>query len=465
MNYQVKHIGKHRGNSRLWFESRALDAAGLPKGTRYTIKKSMSGITLTPHPEGERIVSGKEKNGVTTPIIDICSSETLGVLADQPAVKVVYSPNGIEITKLSSVELADARTNRLTKGLKTAVLTAALCFGGGMLDYAAHAGLKDAGVASELAVAVEIDEELIEHAAAHNPVVTASTRIYNTPMQELVQDRDSMAELPAVDLLVAGIPCSGASISGKSKLGLATAEDHPEVGHLVVPYLMLVNQFQPAVAVIECVVPYSQTVSAKLMRTMFRDMGYTTSEVVLNAYDFGSIEDRKRWFLVAATKGITIDLTGLEPALVARPTLGQYLLPANEDRYSEMAGLKAKEVRDKAAGKGFAMQIVTADTTKIGVIGKDYNKNRSTEPKVQHPDDPNRLRLLSPAEHAAIKDFPAQYLGELSATAAHQLLGQGVDVRPARALFRRIGQQLLAWDRGAKTTITALPYNLERATG
>jgi DNA (cytosine-5)-methyltransferase 1 len=463
MEYQVKHMGQHRGNARLWFETQQLTEYGFHRGVRYDVVRTIIGIDLVASPQGTRTVSGKDKAGKVIPIIDINSTEVLGELATQPAVKVVYREGRIRITKLSSAELQDARLRRLTKGLQSVLLTAALCFGGGVMDTAAHAGLADAGVSSELSLAVEIDGDLLDHAAEHAPVITARTRLYNTPMQELVQDAEAMKELPKVDLLVTGIPCSGASVSGKSKLGLSKAEDHPEVGHLVVPYLMLVNALQPSVAVVECVVPYSQSASASLMRLMFRDMGYTTQEVVLNAHDFGSIEARSRWFLVATTNGLSVSLDGLVPPAVPRPRLGEYLTDVPADRWSAMPGLKAKQVRDKAAGKGFAMQIVNAETTKIGVIGKDYSKNRSTEPKVQHPDNPDLLRLLTPEEHAAIKGVPVAHLGDLPATTAHQLLGQGVDTRPVRALFGRIGSELKRWN--GKRATASVPYSLGRATG
>ena len=468
MDYQVKHIGQHRGNARLWFEARSLNDVGLCRGARYDIVQNAKtgGFDIVVNPLGERVVSGKEKNGVTIPIIDINSSLILGELANEPAVKVIFNAKRqrLQVMKLSSAEMQHARKNRLAKGLASVILTAALCFGGGIMDHAAHAGMLDAGVRSELAAVVDIDADLLEHAQQRNPVITARTQIYNAPMQELVQDRETMAELPTVDILITGIPCSGASISGKSKLRLATAEDHPQVGHLVVPYLMLVNQFQPSIAVVECVVPYAQTVSAKLMRTMLRDMGYVTQEVVLNAYDFGSIEDRRRWFLVAATQGIEIDLSALTPVATSRPTLGQFLTDVPDERYNSMPGLRAKEVRDRAAGKGFMMQLVNKDSTRIGTIGKDYMKNRSTEPKVQHADDPSLLRLLTPAEHAAIKGLPLALIDGLSATSAHQLLGQGVDTRPVRALFRRIGEGLLAW-RNDTSTASTMNYSLARATG
>lgn len=466
MEYQVKHIGQHRGNARLWFESLQLAEYGFTRGARYDVNydDKQGVLLLTLAKDGTRIVSGKEKGGKSIPIIDINDSKVLGKLADEPAVKVRMVQGAIRIERLSSAEKQHARKNRLAKGLCTALAVAALCFGGGVMDNAAHAGMLDAGVQSELVAAVEIDGDLLDHAAQHNPVVTAKTQLIAAPMQELVQDEQAMSELPAVDIFVTGIPCSGASISGRSKNGLACAEEHTEVGHLVVPYLMLVNKLNPSVAVVECVVPYSNTVSALLMRQMFRDMGYDVHEVTLNSWDFGSLEERKRWFLVAVTHGIPMDLANLAPKIVRRPKLGDYLeRDQSKLTWSKMEGLKAKEVRDKEAGKGFRMQLVNADTTKIGTIGKDYMKNRSTEPKVQHAEDPSWLRLLTPEEHARIKGFPVACLGDLSATAAHQLLGQSVDTRPVRALFKRIAENLKAWEQG--THVTRVAYSLGRATG
>lgn len=467
MDYIVKHMGQHRGNARLWIETGRLAEFGFTRGKRYdAIMNDKGELILLVKPDGKRVVSGKTKGEKTIPIIDINDNKVLGKLAGEPAVKLEFMLGAtIRITKLSSAEKAAARKEGLIRSLAAKTLAvAALCFGGGMMDHAAHAGMIEAGIKPELVAAVEINGDLLEHAAQHNPVVTAKTRLYAAPMQELVQDDGAMNELPKVDVLVTGIPCSGASISGRSKNGLVVAEEHVEVGHLVVPYIMLVNKFNPSVAVVECVVPYSQTVSAILMRGMFRDMGYDTHEVTLNSWDFGSIEERKRWFLVAVTHGIPMDLSKLEPKIVRRPKLVDYIdTSVPRERYNTMPGLIAKQERDIEDGKGFRMQLVNADTTKVGTIGKDYNKNRSTEPKVQHPDDPSLLRLLTPQEHAAIKGYPLELLGDLSATAGHQMLGQGVDARPVRALFKRIAENLKAWDQAQH--MTRVSYSLGRATG
>ena len=54
-----------------------------------------------------------------------------------------------------------------------------------------------------------------------------------------------MKQLPKLDILEMGLPCSGASRAGKAKRGLEVMEDHPEVGHLVYAALAIINRVQP----------------------------------------------------------------------------------------------------------------------------------------------------------------------------------------------------------------------------
>lgn len=107
-----------------------------------------------------------------------------------------------------------------------------------------------------------------------------------------------------------------------------------------------------------------------------------------------------------------------------------------------MDGLKAKEERDKEAGKGFAMQILTERDMKCPTITKGYAKVRSTDPKLQHPSNPGLLRQFTPAEHARLKGIPEQLVSGLSATIAHELLGQSICYEPFLAVASLIGETL-----------------------
>jgi DNA (cytosine-5)-methyltransferase 1 len=109
-----------------------------------------------------------------------------------------------------------------------------------------------------------------------------------------------------------------------------------------------------------------------------------------------------------------------------------------------MQYLKDKEVRDKAAGKGFMRQEVDAASISVPTITRGYMKRRSTDPFLRHPENPDLLRLFTPSEHARIKGIPEEFVANLSGTMAHQLLGQSILMKPflhvGKALGKAIGQ-------------------------
>jgi DNA (cytosine-5)-methyltransferase 1 len=128
-----------------------------------------------------------------------------------------------------------------------------------------------------------------------------------------------------------------------------------------------------------------------------------------------------------------------------------------------MEGLKAKALRDRAAGKNFKMQVFRATDTAIGTITKGYSKVRSTDPKIAHPTDPELLRQLTAAEHGRVKGVPTTLVQGLSPTVAHELLGQGIVYAPFHSVGKRIGQAMLAVAQGAAWRQVAEPASTARA--
>jgi DNA (cytosine-5)-methyltransferase 1 len=210
---------------------------------------------------------------------------------------------------------------------------------------------------------------------------------------------------------------------------------------------MLINRTNPAVCVIENVPQYADTASAQIIRGFLRDSGYEVQETLLDAHDFGCLEARRRWFLVASSSGIVINLQGLEPALREVKTLSSVLgnIAPDADDWRTFDYLKSKEVRDAQKGNSFAMQIITPESTSCPTLRRGYHKGGSTDPLLAHPTDPDLLRQLTVGEHARIKQVPEHLAEGLSKTDGHILLGQGVAYAPVRALFKRIGESLLEW--------------------
>ncbi len=160
--------------------------------------------------------------------------------------------------------------------------------------------------------------------------------------------------------------------------------------------------------------------------------------------DFWAAKDRVRWCLVAHTKGTTFSFDDIQPKLTVVRKLGELLdsVAPDDPSWREVAYLKEKELRDKDAGKGFSMQYITPDATSVPTIRKGYAKGGSTDPRLRHPDNPDLSRLLTPAEHARIKGVPEQLVEGLSATMAHQELGQGVVYIPFEKVGERMGEHI-----------------------
>jgi len=112
------------------------------------------------------------------------------------------------------------------------------------------------------------------------------------------------------------------------------------------------------------VTPYRNTASMCILRSQLRDLGYQVHEAELQAADWNELERRVRLCMVAVTQGIEFDFHRVKQPRPRKRCIAEGLdaIEPGDERWSEMPGLKAKQERDLAAGKGFAMQIVTGDT-------------------------------------------------------------------------------------------------------
>lgn len=445
--YYVKKIGNNRGAPRIWLEGSQTARAGFEPGQRYDVVVDGMTVVLQANKDGSRIVSGKKAGEKTNPVIDLNSIAMLAVFDGMAAVRVVVKQGEIHLLPLATELKKRERFKRLRDKLESGMPLnmGSISHGGGVLAHAIHKGLNDAGVNTNLSFANDIREELLEHASAHNDAWNQSTMVVSAPMQEFAFDARGLAKLPRVEGLELGLPCSGASKAGRSKRHLEHPEAHPDVGHLVVAALVIINQVNPAFVVLENVVGYSTSASADILRNQLRDMGYNTHECVLNGKQWGSLENRDRWCLVAVTDGIEFDFNQLMPpdanVRFVREVLDPNIGP-DDSRWREFGYLKDKQIRDQEKGNGFGMQIVGPDDTSVPTLRKGYHKGGSTDPLVQHPSDPDLLRQFTSKEHADIKGVPSSLVTGLSETIAHQILGQGIVYTPFRAVGKHLGEAL-----------------------
>lgn len=448
---ELTKIGSHRGAPRIWIQGRKAALGGFNPGTRYSYKvdQERSLLTLEVEEGGVRVVSKKTEKDTEIPVIDLNSREILSMFEGLEAVRVVVKDKKILILPVASEIRAKRRLERLRQDIQSrAALTVGSTSSGiGVLDLAAHEGITMAGLESKLAFANEIRDDCMEHAVAKNPAYGPDTITLTMPMQELVFDRWAMDQLPETSLFIGGIPCSGASVAGRAKRGLEHPEAHPEVGHLVVSYLAMVARVNPAVCVLENVIPYRSSASMSIIRNQLRDLGYVVHEAELDAGDWNMLEPRKRLVMVAVTKGIEFSFDDVRHPEPRQHTFGEIMedVPPDHSTWGNIDYLWAKKERDAEAGKGFSPTVIDASSTRVPTQTKNLYKRQSTGTFIQHPTNPSLYRIPTVKEHAAMKGVFPELVEGVTQTFGHETLGQSISLPPFVSVFEAIGRALLAF--------------------
>lgn len=440
----LKKIGVNKGAPRVWIEGIFPERAGFKPGQRYTATSDPDSprVILRLDDAGMRLVSSKQKADRNLPILDLNSHELLAAFEGMEKVRVILMEGEIQILPDAVEVKVKDRMDRLRKEVEQGrVSIASVSHGVGVLSHAMHEGFKSVGVRTKLSWACEIREEVLEQAAYANASWDKDTIALGMPLQNLAfADEYTLSKLPKPSILEGGLPCTAASLSGRSKKGLAMAEDDKEAGHLVAAFIALIAKVNPAIVTLENVRPYFSTASASILRTQLEELGYVIHEKDIEGQDY-AIEARPRHVLIAATKGIDLNLEAMIAPPRAVQTVGEILEPLalDDESWRAVEYLKAKQERDQAAGKGFSMQLIEPSSTRVGTIGTGYQRARSTEPRLVHPTNPELSRLFTPTEHARLKGVPPELIkGVESKTFAHELLGQSV-IWPA---FKHLGQVL-----------------------
>ncbi len=427
-------IGESKCVPRIWMEGESLAHAGLKIDTRYRVQGTAD-HRIELHEaaadfKGETFrVSSRKRHGIQRPLMEVRSRLLRAVFQSCEKVRVAIRKGVIVITALQLELNMIERSQRVLKKVRegAALAVCSLFHAGGVMDKALHHGFALGGLSSFVKVAVELSSVYLSASLRNNPELWTSESV---AIHSDIRDINWRNNAPACDLLIAGIPCNAASKAGISKNELAFAEEHDDAGTLFVDFLEGVKASNPAVIVGENVPEYQNTAGMAVIRSVLGSLGYQVFEAVLDGNDFGALERRRRLVVVAVCKRLSqdFDFTALSPVKSKEATLSEILdaVPLDSDRWKPYEHLETKAVKDKAAGKGFARQLLTGAEAYCGTVGKGYFKGRSTEPFVLHPENPGLSRLFTPQEHARIKGIPECVFAGEAETVAHEIMGQAV---------------------------------------
>ncbi len=441
----LRNLGLKNGKKRLWLDGLRLANIGFVKGAQYlTVYHSDTRqIELILSEQGDRTVSGRKKRGsdTITPIIELCNDTFTRFYHDADRVRATLYTDGRIVIDLHPEDVARfTREERTRDNLRNGLLhEGSGCTGIGVSTLAIHQGLSENGIDSVVDWVIDAEGKYLQVAIDNNPAITDDTQIFEGYLEDVQPE-----QLSVVDILSISLPCTGHSQSGKSKNKIKHAEQHDDAATSVFGFMNIRRAVNPSIIISENVVPAKDSATYILIKKELERTGYNISEFILDGDDAGTIENRKRYWFVAVSKGLgDFDLMQLPRFQRQHQKLGDVM--ENDDEitstWNAYPYLFEKQKRDKAAGKGFAMQIVNSESTTLGTIGRHYNKVRSTEPLIKHSSEP-LYRLLTPLEHARVKGIPESLVVGISNTTAHQGLGQSVLFQHAKALGIMVAQFL-----------------------
>jgi DNA (cytosine-5)-methyltransferase 1 len=311
---------------------------------------------------------------------------------------------------------------------------------------------------------------------------------------------DSELNDKVVDLVIGGPPCQAYSVAGRARKDMG---DDPR-NHLYKHYIKFLERYQPKMFVFENVPGILSANNGKFLEQIFeevRKQGYELDKQVLNAKNFGVLQDRKRVIIIGWKKDLKLNyplfkvkqnqyevlkhlFSDLPKIKSGQGTwnVSKYIKKTNE--YLESTGIRN--------GIDFTTQHIARysnendlEIYRIAVekwINEKKRLNYSELPTrlikhnntktfsnrfqvVNHKDvshtvvahicadghyyihpDINQNRSITVREAARIQSFPDDYFFESSRTAAFKQIGNAVPVLMAEGIANKIKEQLIEID-------------------
>lgn len=244
-------------------------------------------------------------------------------------------------------------------------------------------------------------------------------------------------DVPDHDILLAGFPCQAFS-----KAGLKGGFDDPR-GTVFFDILRIIQAKKPRVLFFENVPELLTHDKGRTFKTIYgllESAGYTVFYQRLNSKDFGLPQRRERVFVVCFLDDVFFSF----PTPPRTPTRVGDILETDVDSYTlsdnAWKGFRERKERNKANGKGFGYQAVTADSTHTGTITAQYYKDGVQCLVLQGDKNPRRL---TPRECFRLQGFPDSFMIPVSKKQAYKQAGNSVSVPVIQAIAEQIKKVLV----------------------
>lgn len=254
------------------------------------------------NPNGKYTLSTKTKDSAIIPVLDINTRKLNELFNDAEMLRVAIMSGKVIISAHAKAGEVEGREDRLRYKLENDIpLDVGSQFhGGGTLDVSMHKGFEKAGIKATTSYAIEIEDRYLESSRRNNKQVFNQDTIFINSDIALV----NYSAMKPVEIILAGLPCQGASLSRKTKNKLKHSEDHSQAGVCFFSFLSTIRSCAPSIIVIENVKQYLDTASFSIISSVLGQMKYVLKTFVLSGADFGAFEHRQRMVCIAISEGL-----------------------------------------------------------------------------------------------------------------------------------------------------------------
>lgn len=133
-----------------------------------------------------------------------------------------------------------------------------------------------------------------------------NTEISEDTLPTIFEQIDTELKKNKVDVVIGGPPCQAYSVAGRARKNMA---DDPR-NHLYKHYVEFLKKYQPKMFVFENVPGILSANNGYYLQLIFdavKEVGYELDKKILNAKDFGVLQDRKRVIIIGWKKDLDIE--------------------------------------------------------------------------------------------------------------------------------------------------------------
>lgn len=440
--------------NRFYIQDKDLLKTDFKPGTNYTFGINNNELTIVKSSKGTK-VSSRQDHDLVRPVIDIrskaalkmfdtCSSFELFIYKDHIIIKGnnklkqcvgIGNINKDALEEMAACNHGDCefKNRRIGELFKDTLNVVSLFSGAGFMDL----GFKKAGF--DLKFALELEKDMCE---------TYRNNLGNHVVQSDINKYD-LDKIPDAHVIIGGSPCQDFSNSNR----VTKILDSPK-NLLVKKWIEVVKKTKSCLVAVLENVPQLLTKGKKFVEEIKEELSnFSITIQLLNAYDFGTAQIRKRAFIIASKTG---PINIVSPKSIKKTSVGDAFsgltnLVPNQMDYTKSKDSTIEKMKHIKPGENFT-----------SIPGEEHKQRQSNvyrrlefdkpsitivNPRKSQILHPKENRILSVRECARLFDVPDDYVFHGSLSSRQQMVANGVCVNVAyyiaKTIKMHIGRYLL----------------------